>query len=95
MGGPCRTVIGREAGNFINNKDLPPIDDKAASKSLALYDQPMELYERIGIRLDQRVPYRTNAQLCITYPQSLRFFECPTLHTTAYNAGEHFRVGNC
>lgn len=57
MGGPCRTVIGREAGNFINNKDLPPIDEKAASKSLALYNQPMELYDRISSRLDQRVPY--------------------------------------
>lgn len=92
MGGPCRTVIGREAGNFINNKDLPPIDEKAASKSLALYDQPMELYDRISNRLDQRVPYRTNVQLCITNPQLLRFFECLTAHSTAYNAGEYFRV---
>lgn len=70
MGGPCRTVIGREAGNFINNKDLPPIDDKAASKSLALYDQPMELYERIGIRLDQRPVF---LQRCLNYKiQALR-----------------------
>jgi hypothetical protein len=55
MGGPCRTVVGREAGNIINNKDLPPIDDKAASKSLALYCKPLELYSLIRSRLEQRV----------------------------------------
>ncbi|KAG0576454.1 hypothetical protein KC19_5G081300 [Ceratodon purpureus] len=70
MGGPCRTVVGREAGNIINNKDLPPIDDKAASKSLALYNKPMELYSLIRSRLEQRPLF---LQRCLNYKiQALR-----------------------
>lgn len=55
MGGPCRIMVGREVGNT-NTKDLPPIDDKAAAKSLSLYQKPYELYQSIRQRFEERVP---------------------------------------
>lgn len=55
MGGPCRIVVGQEAGNNVTNKDLSPIDDKAAAKSLSLYEKPYELYQTIRQRFEKRV----------------------------------------
>lgn len=55
MGGPCRTVVGKGAGHNTSIKDLPPVDERAASKSLTLYRKPVELYSLIRSRLEKRV----------------------------------------
>ncbi|XP_024376716.1 polycomb group protein EMBRYONIC FLOWER 2 isoform X2 [Physcomitrium patens] len=69
MGGPCRIMVGREVGNT-NTKDLPPIDDKAAAKSLSLYQKPYELYQSIRQRFEERPVF---LQRCLNYKiQALR-----------------------
>ncbi|XP_024378745.1 polycomb group protein EMBRYONIC FLOWER 2 isoform X2 [Physcomitrium patens] len=70
MGGPCRIVVGQEAGNNVTNKDLSPIDDKAAAKSLSLYEKPYELYQTIRQRFEKRPVF---LQRCLNYKiQALR-----------------------
>lgn len=54
MGGPCRTVVGKGAGHNTSIKDLPPVDERAATKSLTLYRKPVELYSLIRSRLEKR-----------------------------------------
>lgn len=57
MGGPCRTVGAREAGNHINNNKDLPVDEKAAARSLSLYFKPVELYDVIRSRSIERVHF--------------------------------------
>jgi len=64
MGGPCRTVGAREAGNHINNNKDLPVDEKAAARSLSLYFKPVELYDIIRSRSIERPVF---LQRCLNY----------------------------